>query len=63
MKPVDDYQTYDACRKQMVGLFTVLQQLVYKIHVIRTYSILSMISSRTIDNTQTSKLQQRSDPT
>lgn len=61
MKPVDDYQTYDACRKQMVGLFTVLQQLVYEI--IRTYSILSMISSRTIDNTQTSKLQQRSDPT
>lgn len=61
MKPVGDYQTYDACRKQMVGLFTVLQQLVYKI--IRTYSILSMISSRTIDNTQTSKLQQRSDPT
>lgn len=61
MKPVDDYQTYDACRKQKVGLFTVLQQLVYKI--IRTYSILSMISSRTIDNTQTSKLQQRSDPT
>lgn len=61
MKPVDDYQTYDACRKQMVGLFTVLQQLVYKI--IRTYSILCMISSRTIDNTQTSKLQQRSDPT
>lgn len=61
MKPVDDYQTYDACRKQMVGLFTVLQQLVYKI--IRTYSILSMISSRTIDNTQMSKLQQRSDPT
>lgn len=61
MKPVDDYQTYDACRKQMVGLFTVLQQLVYKI--IRTYSILSMISSRTIDNTQTFKLQQRSDPT
>lgn len=30
MKPVDGYQTYDACRKQMVGLFTFLQQLVYK---------------------------------